>query len=139
VLQRVALCCSEIRVPMECPARCDSVCCSVLQCVAVKFEFQWSVPPGVIQCVAACCSGIQVSVECPARCVAVCCTCDLVCCSVLQFFEVCFCFSVLLRLSPLLTNQEIYRALLWIYTALLQTYRALSSIYRALLQTHRAL
>jgi len=124
VLQFVAVCCSEIRVPMECPARCDSVagCCRVLNCVAVKLKFPWNVPPGVIQCVAACCSLLQcVAVEFKfpwnvppglLQCAAPCCImmqCVLVCCSVLQFVAVCS--SVLLPLCPLLNNQQIYRGL----------------------------
>jgi len=55
-----------------------SVCCSVLQCVAVA----QTRPAPVSQCVAVCCSVLQ--------CVAVCCSvlqCVAVCCSVLSVTE----------------------------------------------------
>jgi len=66
------------------------VCCSVLQCVAVRFSV-WQpiflkIPLAsqstVLQCVAVCCSVLSV-----LQCVAVCCSvlqCVAVCCSVLS-------------------------------------------------------
>jgi len=72
------------------------VCCSVLQCVAVRGS--------VLQCVARCCSVLQ--------CVAVWCSvlqCVAVCCSVLQC--VAMCFSVLARKwSTCLYSRSIYFA-----------------------------
>jgi len=104
VLQCVAVCCSafyasawihQIRIqcwPIEgyimTGPRHVSVCCSVLQCVAVCCS--------VLQCGAVCCSVLQ--------CVAVCCSvavlqCVAVCCSVLQCVAVCC--SVLQCMVPM--------------------------------------
>ena len=70
VLQRVAVCCSELQ--------CVAVCCSELT-MPLFMPYMSSIRPCVLQCVAVCCSVLQ--------CVAVCCSmlqCVAVCCSVLQ-------------------------------------------------------
>ena len=89
-LQDVAVCCS-------CHVHGRSVCCSVLQCVAVcrnvselqlvaeccVLHLACSSTLYVLQCVAVCCSVLQ--------CVAVCCSvlqCVAVCCSVSQCEQV---------------------------------------------------
>ena len=77
-----------------------SVCCSVLQCVAVYCSvLQYAtVCCSVLQCVVACCSVLQCVLRCVAvrcsvlQCVAECCSvlqCDAVCSSVLQCVAVC--------------------------------------------------
>jgi len=91
-------------------AKGEGVCCSVLQCVAVRCSVLWRVVAccsvlqcvavccNVLQCVAVCCSVLQCYEhpgerawrrerrECVLQCVAVCCSvlqCVAVCCSVL--------------------------------------------------------
>jgi len=62
VLSYVAVCCSALQCVLQhvavCCSVCGTVCCSVLQCVAVYCS--------VLQCTAVCCSVLQ--------CVAVCCS-----------------------------------------------------------------
>ena len=93
------LCCSVLQcVAVRFSAlQCVVVCCSVLQCVAVCCS--------VLQCVAVCCSALQKCSRGPSvshsanqvmhsvlQCVAVCCSvlqCVAVCCSVLQLVRIC--------------------------------------------------
>ena len=79
---RHTLCCSVLQ--------CVAVCCSVLQCVAMCCS--------VLQCVTACCCEFTIRHTMSEReravwqCVAVCCSelqCVAVCCSVLQCAAVC--------------------------------------------------
>ena len=87
-----------IHTHMRKRAVADSVCCSVLQCVAVCC----SVLQVCCKCVAVCCRVLQMFCQCVAersinvrwpilQCDAVCCSvlCVAVCCSVLQCVAVC--------------------------------------------------
>jgi len=70
VLQCIAMCCSEILIPLP-PSMGFTVlqmCCSELQCVAVSCN--------ALQCIAMCCSELQcVAVSCNAlQCIAMCCS-----------------------------------------------------------------
>jgi len=72
--------------------QCISVCCSVLQCVAVQFVAVCCSAPrsqdiSVLQCVVVCCSVLQCLAKSKYQCVAVQCVavcCSAVCCSVLH-------------------------------------------------------
>jgi len=83
------MCCSVLQCVAVCCSLCVAVCCSVLQCVAVCCRCVWishvtnTMCCSVLQCVAVCCRVLQ--------CVAVCCRCVwmshvtyTMCCSVLQ-------------------------------------------------------
>ena len=85
----IAVCCRnlqrvETHLTSSPASQCVTVCCSVSQCVAVRW--------GVLQCVTVCCSISQYVAACCSvlQCVAVCC----MCCSVLQYVPVLRCVAV---------------------------------------------
>jgi len=85
VAARYTMCCSHRKatgansqeiydIRCICGSQGVAVCCSVLQCAAIRWSVLKCVARDVLQCLAVCCSVLQ---------------CVAVCCSVLQFVAVC--------------------------------------------------